>query len=133
MHFHRTSTLAGLLLILCPAGLSAAEDFSFESLCAKARKMAAAPHVESKLGLADFWKNLTYDEHRLIRFKMDSGLWAAEKGPFSIDYFHPGWTTKKTVAIHEVIGAKSAPLKFDQSLFTYEKLKVPGGTVPPPG
>ena len=114
-------------------GLPAAEDFSFDGLCAKARKMAASPHAESKLELADFWKNLTYDEHRLIRFKMDSGLWAAEKSPFSIDYFHPGWTTKKTVTLHEVIAGKSQPLKFDANLFLYEKLKVPAGTKPPPG
>lgn len=95
--------------------------------------MAAAPYAEPKLDLSDFWKNLTYDQHRDIRFKMDSGLWAAEKGPFSIDFFHPGWTAKKMVTIHEVVDGKSQPLKFDQSLFDYGKQKVPAGTPPPPG
>ncbi len=133
MQFHRRLPLVGCLLFVCSAGLSTAEDFSFDGLCAKARKLATSPHAESKLELADFWKNLTYDEHRLIRFKMDSGLWAAEKGAFSIDYFHPGWTTKKTVAIHEVTAGKSQPLKFDANLFLYQKLKVPAGTKPPPG
>ncbi len=95
--------------------------------------MAAGPYAEPKHDLAAYWKNLSYDEHRIIRFRMDSGLWAKEKGPFSIDFFHPGWTTKKTVAIHEVTGGKSQPLKFDQSLFNYEKLEVPAGTPPPPG
>ena len=133
MQFYRRLPLAVCLLFCCVAGHSTAEDFSFDGLCAKARKMAASPYAEPKQELADFWKNLTYDEHRLIRFKMDSGLWAAEKGPFSIDYFHPGWTTKKTVAIHEVTAGDSRLLKFDQSLFQYEKLKVPAGTKPPPG
>lgn len=133
MQFHFRLPRVGCFLLVCSAGLSAAEDFSFDLLCAKARKLATIPYAEPKQELADFWKNLTYDEHRLIRFKTDSGLWAAEKGPFSIDYFHPGWTTKKTVAIHEVIVGNSRPLKFDQSLFLYEKLIVPVGTKPPPG
>ncbi len=133
MHFHRCFPLLGCALLVGTAGLAAAEDFSFEALCAKARKLAAAPYVEPEHKLADFWKNLSYDEHRMIRFKMESGLWAKEKNPFSIDFFHPGWTTKKTVAIHEVKGGKSEPLAFDLSLFKYEKLKVPAGTPPPPG
>ena len=133
MQFIRSRRLCGLVFFGCSVGLAAAGDFSFDLLRARARKLAMTPHVESKQELADFWKNLTYDEHRLIRFKMDSGLWAAEKGPFSIDYFHPGWTTKKTVAIHEVIAGNSRPLKFDASLFQYEKLKVPAGVQPPPG
>jgi len=64
---------------------------------------------------------------------MESGLWAKEKGPFSIDFFHPGWTTKKTVAIHEVTDGKSQAMQFDRNLFKYEKLEVPVGTPPPPG
>ena len=37
---------------------------------------------------------------------MESGLWAKEKLPFSIDFFHPGWTAKKMVTMHEVVGRK---------------------------
>lgn len=110
-----------------------ADDFSFELLREKARKMAAVPHQPSKLRLGDVWKNLSYDQHRDIRFKMDSGLWAAEKGPFSIDFFHPGWTAKEMVEIHEVVDGKSEVLKFDQSLFDYGKNKIPAGTAPPQG
>lgn len=128
-----TLVLITLALLATSANSVRAEDFSFDSLCAKARKLAAAPYAEPKQELADFWKSLTYDQHRLIRFKMESGLWAAEKGPFSIDFFHSGWTAKKTVAIHEVEGGNSERLAFDQSLFKYEKLVVPAGTPPPPG
>ena len=133
MKLHRRLPLIGCALVIGSARLSAAEDFSFDLLCAKARKLAAVPYAEPKQELADFWKNLTYDEHRLIRFKTESGLWAKDKGSFSIDYFHPGWTTKKTVAIHEVADGKSERLPFDVDLFKYEKLKVPTGTLPPPG
>ncbi len=133
MPIPRSLYLVGCAFLAVPAGLSAAEDFSFETLCAKARKLAAAPHAESKLELADFWKNLTYDQHRDIRFKMESGLWAKEKGAYSIDFFHPGWTAKKMVTLHEVTDGKAVPLEFDPTLFDYGKQKIPSGTPPPPG
>ena len=37
------------------------------------------------------------------------------------------------VTMHEVVGRKSTPLKFDPSLFDYGKNKIPAGTPPPPG
>jgi periplasmic glucans biosynthesis protein len=133
MHFHRRLPLVGCTLVVCSAGVSAAENFSFDALREKARQMAAAPYAKPKLELADFWKNLSYDQHRDIRFKMDSGLWAEEKGAFSIDFFHPGWTAKEMVEIHEVEGGKSNPLAFDLGKFDYGKQKVPAGTRPPQG
>ncbi len=125
--------LTTLLLLASSSAILRAEDFSFEKLREKARAMAAKPHEPSKLQLDDFWKNLSYDQHRDIRFKMESGLWAKEKGPFSIDLFHPGWTAKEMVAMNEVVGGKSEPLKFDLGLFDYGKNKIPAGTPPPPG
>lgn len=120
--------------LLLSGGATAAEtaDFSFDTLREKARKLAAAPYATPKQDLADFWKNLSYDQHRDIRFKMESGLWWG-KGPFSIDFFHPGWTAKKMVAIHEVDGGKSALLPVDENLFDHGKNKIPAGTPPPPG
>ncbi|MEX1114464.1 MAG: glucan biosynthesis protein [Akkermansiaceae bacterium] len=133
MHFHRRLSIAGCALLVGSTSLTTAEDFSFEALCAKARKMAAAPYKSPKLELADFWKNLTYDQHRDIRFQMESGLWAAGKESFSIDFFHPGWTAKKMVTLHEVVDGKAEPLKFNQKLFDYGKQKIPAGTPPPQG
>lgn len=114
-------------------GLSSAAEFSFAGLRREARELAAKPHEPSPLKLADFWKNLHYDQHRDIRFQMEKGLWAEEKLPFSIDFFHPGWTAKEMVDIHEVAGGESRPLAFDRSLFDYGKNKVPAGTPAPGG
>lgn len=133
MTSHRRWILPFLALFGSYAGTARAEDFSFEILREKARGMAAAPHVPAKLQLDDFWKNLSYDQHRDIRFKMESGLWAKAKLPFSIDLFHPGWTAKEMVVMSEVVDGKSGPLKFDLSLFDYGKNKIPAGTPPPPG
>jgi periplasmic glucans biosynthesis protein len=133
MQFYRRFSLIGCGWLISLTGLSAAEDFSFEKLCERARKLAETPNQPPSLVLADFWKKLTYDQHRDIRFKMKSGLWADEQGPFSIDFFHPGWTAKKMVSLAEVIEGKSTPVQFDPKLFDYGKQKIPVGTPSPAG
>lgn len=123
-----------LLIIALGFPLAAhSEEFSFDRLREKAREQAKSPHRESSLALDDFWKKLTYDQHRDIRFKMEEGLWAEEKGPFSIDFFHPGWTAKKMVSLQEVNGPNSEPLTFDSKMFDYGKQTIPAGTPPPAG
>lgn len=120
-------------IVILTAGPLRGAEFSFDRLRETARAAAAAPPVRPTQELAAYWKNLTYDQHRDIRFKMEAGLWAKEQGPFSIDFFHPGWTAKKMVTIHEVADGQATPLKFDLSLFDYGKQVVPAGTPPPPG
>ncbi|MES2706864.1 MAG: glucan biosynthesis protein [Verrucomicrobiota bacterium] len=115
------------------ASLSMAQDFNFESVRRLAAEKAAVPYAAPADNLADFWKNLTYDQHRDIRFKMEAGLWAMDQKPFSIDFFHPGWTAKKSVMLNEVTGAEAKPLLFDRSLFDYGKQQVPNGIPSPPG
>ena len=110
-----------------------AEEFSFESLAKEAREIAGRPYLAPADSLAAYWKGLNYDQHRDIRFKMDSGLWAGGKGPYSIDFFHPGWTAKKMVNLHEVSKGVSQRIKFDRSLFDYGKQVVPAEIPPPPG
>jgi periplasmic glucans biosynthesis protein len=119
--------------LLCSAAMLHAESFTFDNVRLLARERAKQPYVEPENKLAEFWKNLTYDEHRDIRFKMDQGLWAKEKLPFSIDFFHPGWTAKKTVTVEEIVDGVVKPVTFDQAMFNYGKTKVPAGTPPPPG
>lgn len=127
------------VLFLAPAMQRAADsDSTFTTMKEEARALAAAPYAPAPDLLADFWKNLNYDGHRDIRFKMESGLWWEEKGrgaqaPFSIDFFHPGWTARQTVSISELSGTVLKPLAFDLSLFDYGKQVVPPGTPAPPG
>ncbi|MES2996346.1 MAG: glucan biosynthesis protein [Verrucomicrobiota bacterium] len=113
--------------------ISGAAEFSFQKMREAARELAAKPHVPPSDKLDDFWKNLSYDGHREIRFKMESGLWYGKNRPFTIDFFHPGWTAKEMVEIHEVHGAEENKLTFDPTLFEYGKSKPPAGVLPPPG
>ena len=54
MFNHSTTLLTALALLASSANTLRAEDFSFDALCAKARKMAVAPYAAPKLELADF-------------------------------------------------------------------------------
>ncbi len=133
MQFFRNVLFIGCGFALSLSGRSEAEDFSFEKLSARARKMAEVAHPAPNLELTEFWKKLTYDQHRDIRFKMESGLWAGESASFSIDFFHPGWTAKKMVKVFEVAAGRSTPIKFDANLFDYGKQKIPAGIPSPQG
>lgn len=123
---------ASLFLLASAAVPLSAQDPSFDRLREEARQIAAAPYVAPVDGLDDYWKNLDYDGHRDIRFRMESGLWWNE-GPFSIDFFHPGWTARQTVSIHEVADGIARPLVFDRGLFDYGRRGVPEGVPAPPG
>lgn len=110
-----------------------AEDFSFPALRAQARQRAAAPYAPPPDDLAPFWKNLTYDQHRAIRFNKAQGLWAADHKPFSLDFFHPGWTAQKSVLLYQVDGPSALPIDFDRRRFDYDSLPIPSGVPSPTG
>ncbi len=121
-----------ILLPLLSSSLWSA-DFTFDDVKKLASQRAAAPYQEPPDNLSAFWKNLTYDQHRDIRFRMDQGIWMKEKLPFSIDLFHPGWTAKKTVEMFQIVGGQAERVPFDQQLFDYGKQQVPPEVPPPPG
>lgn len=125
------ATISSLILSVCVS--TQAAEFSWDAMRQSARELAAAPYRSPKDDLADYWKNLNYDQHRDIRFNMTSGLWAPEKLPFSVDFFHPGWTAKRMVTVHEVTDKIEHTLKFDRTLFDYGKQQVPDGTPSPRG
>ncbi len=129
----RLNPLLLTAIAACIVTPARSEDFSFDNLRQSARTIASKPYAPQKLELDDFWKNLSYDQHRDIRFKMESGLWWAKDNPFSIDFFHPGWTAKKMVKVHEVNDGVEKPILFDRSLFDYGKNKIPAGIPSPPG
>ncbi len=127
------NAVAAFLLMSSALPADEAKEFSLDVLRQMARARAAAPYVEPPDALDSYWKNLTYDQHRDIRFQMEKGLWSGQDRGFSIDYFHPGWTAKRTVTVSEVIAGKALPAAFDRSLFDYGKQQVPESVPPPPG
>jgi glucans biosynthesis protein len=128
----RLAILAVLLCSLMVERIAMAESMTFESLCRLANEKASKPYSPAPDNLDEYWKRLTYDQHRDIRFRMEKGLWWSES-PFSIDFFHPGWTAKKTVSVFESNVDSTRLLPFDLADFDYGKQKVPSNVAPPPG
>ncbi len=122
--------MAGLLAMtgLCFAEAVTTAGFSFEHVQAKARELAAQPYVAPPENLPAWMQSLNYDQHRGIAFVRDHAWWQAEKLPFQLQFFHPGWLFKSPVKINEVVAGQARPIPYSPALFDYGELKP--GQVP---
>jgi glucans biosynthesis protein len=76
----------------------------------------------------EWLQKLTYDQHRIIEFDQNRTVWRAEKLPFQMQFFHPGWFFNQSVRINEIAGGQPRPIEFRREYFRYHQLKV--GEVP---
>lgn len=104
---------------------------TFLDLEAHAEKLARQPHVAPTTNLDPFFDKLEYDGHRQIRFKSDKALY--DKDSHHVEFFHPGWTAKKTVGFTQIVDGQPKDIPFDKQLFDYGDLKIPEGTKYPTG
>ncbi len=102
--------------------------FDFESLIARARALAARPHVPPKGEVPAWLRTLSYDDLRLIEFGGQNSLWYDEKAPFQVQYLHPGFIFDKMVHLHEVRGGRARPIPFRREYFNYRTVK--SGEIP---
>ncbi len=120
----------GLLLAAAIAGLPGvrAQDmpFDFETLRFEAKRLAAQPYRAREGLVPKFLLDLTYDEHRRIRFNPDRAWWRREHLPFQLQFFHPGFIFNHPVQLHELDGRRPRAIEFDRSLFIYDHLELPG-------
>ena len=95
----------------------------FDDVAAHARQLADQPfHAEPKPAASTRPASdaLTYDQYRDIRFRPDHSLWRADKLPFEVQFFHPGFVNTETVKINEVTAdGASRPVVFDMADFNY--------------
>ena len=116
-----------LLLVATAPALPAAEPaFDFDVLHLRAKALAAQPYAEPKQHMPDWLMNLNYDEHRDIRFDPARAWWRAEKLPFQLQFFHPGWLFKRPVQIHELVRKEEKLIEFSPRLFDYGRNKISG-------
>jgi glucans biosynthesis protein len=118
-----------LFAIATLAVQAASERFDFDVLSQTAKALAAKPYAARVSRVPESLKKLTYDEHRRIQFIPERSLWLAERLPFRLQFFHPGFQLSRTVQINEVIDGRSSPVPFDSRAFRYDGLNV--GTIPP--
>ncbi len=104
-----------LALLLSPI----AHAFEFNDVAAKAKKIAAAPYAKPEKNISNAIANLTYDQHRDIRFDPTKAQWRDQKLPFEMAFFHQGRGFDTAVRIHEIVGKSAKEIKFNPASFSY--------------
>jgi glucans biosynthesis protein len=115
--------IAGLVC-RCAFGAPEATQVTIEYVTQKAQERARQPFHSPAADLPDFLRadQLDYDKYREIRFRHDQALWAKDKLPFHIEFFHPGYLYREPVHINEFSQIYSQPIRFVQDFFDYGKL-----------
>jgi glucans biosynthesis protein len=103
----------------------AAEDeapFDRNTVRGMAKALAAKPWQASKDALSGPLAKLDYDGYRTIRFDPGRALWAAEKLPFGVQFFHRGFLYKDRVEMYEVADGKARRIAYDPAMFDLSKV-----------
>jgi glucans biosynthesis protein len=104
---------------------AAAPVFGFDNVAGIARKRAAQPWkaISDKPGsnLPPELRDITYDQHRDIRFKPDQALWRDASLPFETMFFHLGLYQTEPVLINEITPEGVKHIAYDRSRFDYGK------------
>ena len=87
----------------------------------RARAMAANPYVMRPVVPQD-WLDLTYDQYRDIRFRIDQALWTETERSYNIDFFAPGLYFPRTIKVWSVEDGQTKPVAFDLDSFKKGKL-----------
>src|SRR5882724_5888094 len=107
-------------------------DVTLDYVAKKAEARALKPFHSPRLDLPEALRadSLDYVKYREIRFRHDQALWAADKLPFQVEFFHPGYLYQEPVHINEFSPGFVQPVRFVQDFYDYGKLhlKVPANT-----
>src|SRR5580704_6452478 len=90
---------------LCLRAFAGAEsaDVTLDYVAHRAQERALKPFHSPRADLPDILRadKLDYDKYREIRFRDDQALWSADKLPFVVEFFHPGYIYQEPVHIYE--------------------------------
>ena len=122
-------TLAVLVIAAWSRGTFAqteSADVSLDYVAKRALDRAHKPFRSPRADLPEILRadKLDYDKYREIRFRRDQALWAAEKLPFEVEFFHPGYLYEEPVRINEFSSNYVQPIRFAQDFFDYGKLRI---------
>jgi len=107
--------LAAWFVLSC----SAVGAFDFQDLRREAQSLAARPYQTETNRIPDSLARLSYVEYRAIQFNQRKALWRDAGLPFQLEYFHPGYSNRQTVSLHEIAGEEVRLIPFQSSLFEY--------------
>lgn len=115
--------------VYAPPTLAAATDnesLAFQLVQMRAAALAAAPHEKKSPDLPPFLANLKVNQYRDIRFQPERSLWLKDRLPFQAQFFPRASVFGKRVVINTIEQNKVAPVDFEQDMFDFSRLPVPG-------
>lgn len=92
------------------------EDFSQATVVELARRLAQSPE-QPREGVTPGLADLTYDQYRDIRFRIDEALWTSENLPFRLDVLPAGFVYKAPVKVSIVDQGVVMPLVSTPQMF----------------
>lgn len=105
-------------------------DFDAGTVKRMARALAGKPWQPSKDTLSGALAKVDYDGYRTIRYRPDRALWAAEKLPFGVQFFHRGFLYKDRVDMFDVADGQARRIPYSPDLFDLSQVgKVADGDV----
>jgi len=119
MKLTRRSFLASTTaLAFARAAWATGGDVAFDraDVIAMARDLASRPY-QARAQVPQEWLDLTYEQYRSIRFRLDHGLWFGSDTPFNVDFFAPGLYFPRPVQISTVEGGRVEAVPFDLEMF----------------
>ena len=119
MKFTRRAFLASTTaLAFAPSTFAASGEAPIDQadVVALARELASRPY-EARAMVPQEWQDLTYEQYRSIRFRLDRALWYGTDTPFNVDFFAPGLYFPRTVQVDSVHAGMTATVPFDLEMF----------------
>src|ERR1700722_16906750 len=108
-------------------GARAEESAPFDSATVRrlAHDLAQRAWQAPDATLPDTLKNLDYQQYRSIRFDPAHSLWKGEGTHFTAEFFHRGYLYKEAVQIYEVANGRATHIRYNPSMFTFDKVAPP--------
>ena len=110
-----------------PAAPEEPQNFDAAAVRDMARRLARQPYKAPDAALPDELKNLDYEAYRSIRFDPNQALWRDQKLRFTAEFFPRGFLYKERVDVFEVVNGRATQVHYRPELFTFDKVKAPGG------
>lgn len=91
--------------------------FTGETVKALARERAGKPYVAPPRPNPDIVKQIDYDAHGKLRYKLESALWGEAGSAFPVSFQHVGMYFPKTVRMNMVEGGASREILYSPDVF----------------
>ncbi|SPJ30163.1 glucan biosynthesis protein [Falsiruegeria mediterranea] len=113
---HFLASASALALAPAVGATGAGVPFDRETVVAEARDLASRPYAP-RPRVPEAWQNLSYEQYREIRFRLDKALWYGTDTPYNVDFFTPGLYFPQAVKVFSVEGGLSTPVPFSLDMF----------------